>query len=86
MRDERPDRCGAPPTMEDLERAGVEWAPLGGDDEDGLEIARDNGYVILRHPTVPHRPVLLICEDAWDTGDWDPGDDLTDDGMHDGPD
>lgn len=62
MRDE-------PPTIEDLEMAGTRWEPLDGDDEDGLEIARDNGYVILRHPAVPHRPVLIVAEDDWDTGD-----------------
>lgn len=78
MRGERMGPSGVPPTMEDLEQAGTRWEPVDGDDEDGLEIARHDGFVILRHPTVPYRPVLVIAEDAWDTGAWDADDDLTD--------
>lgn len=64
-------RFDAPPTLDELEAAGVPFVPLDGDDEDGLEIARANGYVILRHPSIPHRALLITDEDAWDAGDPD---------------
>ena len=67
-----------PPTIEELEAAGVAWEPLDGDEASGLEIARDNGYVVLRDPEAPGRPPLILDEAEWESaleGDdtYDPG-------------
>lgn len=55
----------APPTIEDLEAAGITWEPLDDDEASGLEIARDNGYVVLRDPQAPGRPPLILDETEW---------------------
>lgn len=60
------DPGGTPPTVQDLEAAGVVWEPLDDDEASGLEIARDNGYVVLRDPSAPGRPPLVLDEAEWD--------------------
>ena len=73
-----PDPYDAPPTIEELEAAGVAWEPLDDDEASRLEIARDNGYVVLRDPDAPGRPPLVLDEAEWESaldGDdtYDPG-------------
>lgn len=73
--DETADRFDGPPTIEDLEMAGATWQPLDDDEDSGLEIARDNGYIALRDPSTPERPVHIIAESEWEAlveGDDDP--------------
>lgn len=53
----------SPPSIADLEAAGVVWERL--DDEDELEIARDKGFVALRDPGDPGM-VRIMDEDGWD--------------------
>lgn len=55
----------AEPTIHDLDMAGAEWAPLSDTEDDGYEIARDNGYVVLRSDD-PDAPIQIIDEDDWD--------------------
>lgn len=57
----------APPTIEELEAAGVTWEPLDDDEASGLEITRDNGYVVLRDPSSPGRPPLILDEAEWES-------------------
>jgi hypothetical protein len=64
--DDAADRFDGPPTIEDLEMAGATWQPLDDDEDGGLEIARDNGYVALRDPSAPDRPVHIIAESEWE--------------------
>lgn len=73
--DDTADRFDGPPTIEDLEMAGVIWQPLDDDEDSGLEFARDNGYIALRNPSSPDGPVHIIAESEWEAlveGDDDP--------------